>query len=127
MPAAPAGEADLRALGGRFAQAEASIGDEATNENPLSGDRSGEGLPAPPASRLEHPPHPAPTAESLKAAEAPHDLPIAALFHVRWCRDEGDRQGAAGAAERPHHRPPRGRHRPIEEFPPWAQGRVTDG
>jgi hypothetical protein len=26
----------------------------------------------------------APTAESLKAADAVHYLPIAALFHVRW-------------------------------------------
>ena len=45
----------------------------------LSGDRPGEGLPAAPASRLEHPPHPALTAEALEAAEAVHDLPIAAL------------------------------------------------
>ena len=29
------------------------------------------------------------------------DLPIAALFHVRWCRGEGDRQGATGAPEYP--------------------------
>ena len=26
------------------------------------------------------------------------DLPIAALFHVRWCRGERDRQGAAGGS-----------------------------
>ena len=51
----------------------------------LSGDRPGEGLPASLVDfRLEHPPHPAPTAESLKVGEALHDLPIAALFHARW-------------------------------------------
>jgi hypothetical protein len=63
-------------------------------------DRSGEGLPALPGFRLEHRPHPASTAESLKAAAAFHDLPIAALFQARFCRTEGDRQAATGAAER---------------------------
>jgi hypothetical protein len=75
-----------------------------------------------PASRLEHRCHLAPTAESLKAAEALHDLPIAALFQARLCRSEGDRQVATGAAEDPVHRPERGLLRPIDEAPPGAEG-----
>jgi hypothetical protein len=84
----------------------------------LSGDRSGEGLPALPDVRLGHRPHPAPTAESLKAAEALHDLPIASLFHARFCSSEGDQQGATGAAEAPHHARVGGLFRPVDEFPP---------
>jgi hypothetical protein len=87
----------------------------------LSGDCPGQGLSALAASRLEHRAHLAPTAESLKAAEALHDLPIAALFQARSCR-EGDRQVATGAAEDPVHRPERGLLRPIDEAPPGAEG-----
>ena len=81
----------------------------------LSGDCPGQGLSAFPAFRLEHRAHLAPTAESLKAAEALHDLPIAALFQVRSCRSEGDSQVAIRAAEDPVHRIERGLLRPIDE------------